>query len=51
MTSHVPILLLSRCLMPGGEILEQQAVYEDVPSPNLAQKDTSRSIVEKADVI
>jgi hypothetical protein len=47
----VAILLLSRCLLYGCEILEQHVVHEDVPTTNFVKKDTSSSIVEEANVI
>ena len=47
----VAIVLLNRCLRHGCEILEQHAVYEDIPTTNFVKKDASRSIVEKANVI
>ena len=43
----VAILLLSRCLILGCKILEQHAVYENVPTTDFVKKDASRGIVEE----
>ena len=48
---YVAFLPLRGRLRLGCEILEQHAVYEDVPTTNFAKKDASHSIVEEANVI
>ena len=47
----VALLPLRGSLRLGGEILEQHAMYENVPTTNLAKKDASSSIVEETNVI